>query len=91
MSNVIQFLEALGRDSALGTGSPAAYAQAVRELDIDDALRDALLHKDQETLSRLLGAQHNVMLILAPAEDEPLQDDRPDDGEEEIRATGTRS
>ena len=89
MSNVIQFLEALGRDSALGSGSPVAYANAVRELDIDDALRAALLNKDQDALNRLLGARHNVMLVLVPAEDEPGKDDRPGEDDEEIRATGT--
>lgn len=88
MSNVIQFLEKLGRDAAIGEGSAESYASAVSKLEIDDALRQVLLSKDSVALNKLLGARHNVMMILVPAEDEPAENDGPgrDDGEEEIRA-----
>jgi hypothetical protein len=77
MSNVIQFLEALGRESA-PAASPQAYADAVAALDVDADLRDALLRRDHDALNRLLGARHNVMMILVPAEDEPTPDKAPD-------------
>jgi hypothetical protein len=81
MSNVIQFLEALGREPI---ADAEAYARAVRALDIDEAVRDALLRKDRAALDRLLGARHNVMIALVPAEDDEPADEPKDD--DEIRA-----
>jgi hypothetical protein len=84
MSNVIRFLEALGRDAA---ATPQAYATAVQALDVDPEIRDALLRRDRAALDRLLGARHNVMIVLVPAEDdEPAEQPGDDD---EIRQTGT--
>ena len=84
MSNVIRFLEALGRDAA---ATPQAYADAVQALDVDPEIRDALLRRDRAALDRLLGARHNVMIVLVPAEDdEPAEQPGDDD---EIRRTGT--
>ena len=78
MSNVIQFLEALGREPMSGE----SYANAVRSLDVDDSLREALLRKDHEALNSLLGGRHNVMMVLMPADDEPGKDDTPNDDDE---------
>lgn len=89
MSNVIQFLERLGRDAPIGDGSAEAYANAVGRLDIDSDLREALLRKDRDALNRLLGARHNVMLVLVPAEDEPGRDEPVDDDEIHASRTGT--
>lgn len=88
MSNVIQFLEALGREPM----SSESYANAVRSLDVDDVMREALLRKDHEALSNLLGARHNLMMILVPAEDEPSRDEPPADDDEikALRQAGSR-
>jgi hypothetical protein len=67
MSNVIRFLETLGREPA---ATPDAYAQAVQALDVDPEIRDALQRRDRAALDRLLGARHNVMIALVPAEDD---------------------
>lgn len=81
MSNVIRFLETLGRDAA---PSPEAYARAVQSLNVDADVRDALLRRDRVALDHLLGARHNVMIALVPAEDdEPAEQPADDD---EIRA-----
>ncbi|MEO7252031.1 MAG: hypothetical protein ABIW30_05415 [Arenimonas sp.] len=85
MSNVIQFLEKLGR--GVGGESAEVYCAAVEQLGVDEALRDALLRKDQAALNALLGARHNVMMALVPAEperDEPERDEPRDD--DEVRA-----
>jgi hypothetical protein len=82
MSNVIDFLESLGRDAAL---TPEAYARAVQGLDIDAELRDALLRKDRAALDRLLGARHNVMIALVPAEDDEDKDDGEGQDDDEVR------
>ena len=78
MSQIIQFLEAAGRDPAL---SPAGYATAVASLDIPDAQRQALLAGDTTALSALLdGRSRMICLVNAPLEDEPHETD-PDDGD----------
>ena len=85
MSNVIQFLEKLGRGA--GCESAEVYSAAVEQLGVDELLRDALLRKDQVALNALLGARHNVMMVLVPAEperDEPGREEPRDD--DEIRA-----
>ncbi|GAB3383613.1 hypothetical protein [Lysobacter fragariae] len=76
MSNVVQFLETLGRNPALN------YSAAVAALDVEDAERRALLARDQAALNDLLGGRKKVLCALFPAEgDEPKQDEQPDDGE----------
>jgi hypothetical protein len=72
MSNVIRFLETLGREPA---ATPEAYAHAVQALDVDPEIRDALQRRDRAALDRLLGARHNVMIALVPAEDDEPQEE----------------
>ena len=86
MSNVIRFLESLGRDAAT---TPEAYARAVRGLDVDPEVRDALLRRDRAALDRLLGARHTVMIVLVPAEDDEPKDEPGDDDEITRVRTGT--
>jgi hypothetical protein len=84
MSNVIRFLETLGREPA---ATPEAYARAVQALDVDPQVRDALLRRDRAALDALLGARHNVMIILVPAEDdEPAEEEPKDDDEVRLAA-----
>jgi hypothetical protein len=92
MSNVIDFLEALARDGGPEAHSPQRYAAAVAALDIDESLRDALLRRDAAALGRLLGARHNVMMILVPAEDEPTPNKQPvpDDDKDKVQARAGR-
>jgi hypothetical protein len=75
MSNVIQFLESLGRNPANAL-PPADYAAAVAALDIDDAQRQALLDRDHAALNGLLGGRAKVYCLVAPAENEPQQDEQ---------------
>ena len=84
MSNVIRFLETLGREPA---ATPEAYARAVQALDVAPQIRDALLRRDRAALDALLGARHNVMIILVPAEDdEPADEPKQDDDEVRLAA-----
>jgi hypothetical protein len=70
MSNVIQFLESMGQDAALGNMSPEQYAATVKALDIDDSAQHALLKRDHEALNGLLGGRMKMMMALVPAEDD---------------------
>lgn len=85
MSNVIQFLEAVGKDAALGRLATPEYLDAVSRLEVDHELRDALARKDTVALKRLLGASDTLMMLLfrkeedAPQEEERKDDDSPGD------------
>ena len=78
MSNVIQFLEALGSNPASTRLSAAEYSAAVAALDVEDLERQALVDRDQHALSGLLGGRYEMMCILWPA-DEPAKEDQPDE------------
>lgn len=74
MTHVVEFLESLGRRGDL---TADAYAAAVAALDVAPLVRDALLRRDAARLPQLLGASEPVCFILAPAENEPAQNDQP--------------
>jgi hypothetical protein len=83
MSNVIAFLEQMGKNPALHGQSPQDYAAAVQALGLDDAPRQALLDRDATALNDLLGGRTKMMCFLFPADgDEQKKDDEPSDGDE---------
>jgi hypothetical protein len=66
VSNVIQFLEAVGSRPL----SPADYTAAVAAIDVGDRQRQALLDRDHAALNECLGgAKKMVFAILAADED----------------------
>ncbi|WP_198032514.1 hypothetical protein [Aerolutibacter daejeonensis] len=84
MSNVVQFLEFLGRDASVL--NEADYAVAVAGLDVAPEAKEALLRRDFATLGQALGARATVLAyIVAPEEEEGGKDDesQPDDGGQE--------
>jgi hypothetical protein len=93
MSNVIDFLERLGRDAQLRHADDRELEQVMINAQIDPAVRAAILVRDQSQLEALLGAHANVCCMIAtPAqeqhdeeEEEQKQDDddRQDDGDDE--------
>ncbi len=70
MSNVIQFLESMGKDASLGNMSQEEYTASVKALGIDDQAQHALLNRDQNALNDSIGAYKKMMMILVPAEDD---------------------
>jgi hypothetical protein len=90
MSNVIQFLESMGKNAAQGDMSPEEYTAAVKALGVDDIAQHALLNRDHSALNDFLGGRMKMMMMLVPAEDEEGEgkDKGNDDGqkkdEEEI-------
>lgn len=84
MSNVITFLEQLGQNPALAGRSPESFAAAVDALGLDDAPRQALLDRDADALSGLLGGRVQMMCFLFPADgDEQKKNDEPDNDDEQ--------
>jgi hypothetical protein len=76
MSNVFDFLERLGRDAQLNRASDAELEQAMARADIDPAVREAILMRDQQQLEKLLGADANVCcMIIAPAREQDEDDE----------------
>ena len=73
MSNVIAFLESLGR-SAAPAPTAAELADAVAALPVGDDAKSALLAGDTGTLSDLLGGRPKMICMLFPA-DEPQKQD----------------
>ena len=88
MSNVIQFLESMGKNAALGNMSPVEFAAAVKALGADDVAQQALLNRDHEALNGFLGGRAKMMMMLVPAEDDEGEGKQNDDDqkkeEEEI-------
>lgn len=79
MSNVIQFLESMGKDANLGDMTPEDYTAAVKALGIDDSARHALLNRDHEALNQFLGGRMKMMMALVPAENDDEGEDKKDD------------
>ena len=97
MSNVIAFLESLGSNAAQSKLSGEAYVAAVDALALDDAPRQALLDRNANVLSELMGGRLKMMCLLFPADgeqpqegEEPAEDDEPaqDDQKQSIRHAG---
>jgi hypothetical protein len=78
MSNVIAFLESMGRDATIKpTGSE--YVAAVESLGLDDAPHQALLARDAGALGDLLGGRTKMICALFPADDDNKKDDDQED------------
>ncbi len=85
MSNVIDFLERLGKDARLRHASDTEVAEALKLAGIEPAVLAALVSKDQGALERLLGADTNVCcLVNAPdEEEEETEEDEEEDDEDD--------
>jgi hypothetical protein len=80
MSNVIQFLESLGANAASAADSAERYIASVEALEIEEAERDALLHRDRLELGSVLGGRSKMYFAVLPAEeDEPSEDEGQED------------
>lgn len=64
MSNVIQFLETLGGSAAATHFSVTEYEATVASLEIDAGQRQALLDKDSNALSGLLGGRAIMRCLI---------------------------
>ena len=88
MSNVIQFLESMGKNAAHASMSPEEYTAAVKALGVDELAQHALLNRDHAALNDSLGGRVKMMMMLVPAEDDEGEGKGKDDDqkkeEEEI-------
>ena len=66
MSNIIRFLEAMGRKPI----SPADYAATVAALEIGAPQRKALLDRDQGALNELLDGRRQLRCAIFAADED---------------------
>lgn len=84
MSNVMKFLEELGRNPQML--SEDQYAQAVAALDLDAETASALASRDAGRMAELLKAPAVTFCGLFPAEEEqPVKEDEPDQDDRDDR------
>lgn len=83
MSNVIQFLEAMGGNAAMARMSAEDYANAIAMLDADAPSREALGLRDHTKLSALLNGRTMMMCVVACPDDKPDNQESPGEGEDE--------
>jgi len=81
MSNVIQFLEAMGRNPGVHGTSAADFAATVALLEIDGAQQQALLDRNPAALNDLLDGRSTMMFYVntpSPDDHEAIPDDDSD-------------
>jgi hypothetical protein len=84
MSNVIDFLEQMGRDAQLRSATGLEVEAALLRAGIEPNTRAAILGGDQLLLESLVGASHNICcMINVPDEEEESEEEDDDDKEEE--------
>lgn len=67
MSNIINFLEAIGQNASLRYASTGEMQHMLANSELDQDIKQAVLAKDQQRLTALVGAQ-NVCCLLVPAQ-----------------------
>lgn len=77
MSDVVDFLEHMGRDARLRDASQADVEHAVARAGLDPQLQQAILARDKGRLEALLGAQHFCGVMIPGKEDD--EEERKDD------------
>jgi hypothetical protein len=83
VSNIIDFLERLGGDAGLRHASDDAVEAALKLAGIDQAVRSAIVSKDQSALEALLGADTNVCCMINKPDDEEEEEEDDDEDEDE--------
>ncbi len=80
MSQIIGFLEDMGRNPGCGRISHADYTAAVASLQVTPAERQALLARDHGRLNDLLGGRMRMMCLIWQPSDEPERRQDDDEG-----------
>lgn len=83
MSNVIDFLEQMGRDAQLRSATGLEVEAALLRAGIEPNTRAAILGGDQLLLESLVGASHNICCMINVPDEEEESEEEDDDGKEE--------
>lgn len=78
MSNIVDALECLGRQSRLRYAQGDALLQALTQGELDASLQTAIFRQDAASLQALLGVHGpNIGLVYAPEEEEQPEEQIP--------------
>jgi hypothetical protein len=88
MSDVIDFIERLGQDSALRYASRQVVDRVLSEAQVSPEMRIALASRDQPLLESLLGATTNVCCIVEAPLTEEDEDAKPRKANDEKSTDG---
>jgi hypothetical protein len=83
MSNVIDFLDQMGRDAQLRSATALEVEAALLRAGIEPSARAAILGGDQLLLESLVGASHNICCMINVPDEEEESEEDDDDGKEE--------
>jgi hypothetical protein len=84
MSNVIDFLEQMGRDAQWRHATGEAMQAALIQAGIEPSVRAAILGEDRGLLESLVGANPNICcMVNHPQEEEEPREDEEEEEEEE--------
>jgi hypothetical protein len=83
VSNVIDFLERFGQDADLRCATAEEMERALRSAGIAPELRAAILGKDQQALTALVGAIPNVCCLIHKEDEEEETEEENEEEEED--------
>jgi hypothetical protein len=81
MSNVIQFLESMGANTAMARMSSIEYQAAIDGLNTDADSAQALNLRDHVALREILDVRPQMLCMVMAPDDESETKDRPDEQE----------
>jgi hypothetical protein len=82
VSNVIQFLQAMGADATMARMAGSEYQDAVDALEVGDSHKQALLGRDDTKLRELLDSRATMFCMIFSPEEESPKSPEPDDESE---------
>jgi hypothetical protein len=82
VSNVIQFLQAMGADATMARMAGSEYQDAVDALEVGERQKQALLGRDDTKLRELLDSRATMFCMIFSPEEESPKSPEPD-GESE--------
>ena len=88
MSNVIEFLEQMGRDAHLRYVTGIELEAALTRAGIEPNLQAAILDGDQSMLESLMGVSHNICALVNVPDEEEETEEEEDEGDEEEEEEG---
>ena len=85
MSNVIEFLEWMGREAGWRAGQVSDVESAIADSALSPAVKAALLGQDSKSLRELMDANSNLCCLVHNPDDDEDEEEEEDEDEEEVR------
>lgn len=83
MSNVIQFLEAMGSNSMLARMSEKDFSEMLATVEVGSSAKQSLMERDAAALASLMDARPMMFCwVAAPDQDQPNEQETPAEEED---------